>query len=139
MTIHNLMRGIMTLLFIGGLSACQTTTTTTKKKEPPAPIDVSELISNYVAANPGATGIPLWDPPYRRITLNVDNTMTYENLRDKESETHAIKSLEGNRICSVIDTCLDLLRLSNGKIRVFFEFKSGRNGRFVARGVTADY
>ena len=56
------MRGIMTLLLIGGLSACQTTTATTKRKEPPAPIEISALISDYVAAIPGATGIPLLEP-----------------------------------------------------------------------------
>ena len=33
MTIRNLMRGIMTLLLIGGLSACQTTTTTAEKSD----------------------------------------------------------------------------------------------------------
>ena len=33
MKIRNLIRGIMTLLLIGGLSACQTTTTTAKKSE----------------------------------------------------------------------------------------------------------
>ena len=130
-----------------GLAACDSTAHLTPEAvaaDPTiTPVNVDQLISSYMAANPGADGVPLMNARSRGWILHADNTMTYDDLMStRELLTRsAVTESSGNRICQErvatwTGVCLNLYRLGDGSIRVEYEFGNGVRNSYVARNIS---
>lgn len=140
-----LIRTIGIISIIGSLSACQTTSmpVTEGPDANAVAVDITDLRDSYLAANPGAEGLPLLNSNKQGFVIKSDGTIRY-NAFFASSNLFYITEItvdEGNLMCMAkteywSGACMKLFRMGDGSYQVSYKFGNGAGSSYTARSLT---